>query len=372
MKKTKVKECKSGKSGELAELLNQVPVQSENTDLALGGSTNQLSLQTDSVEQNQLAGISAESNEKSTAESAVDVEAKGKAAYDALFDRWDEQEFEPQDYMIDVPIDSFESMVGYGSLLRQMRESFVRMVAFYKSPEGGKLSTEEARKRAFHACTDKEEAKEKFHTLMRVPLQDLNFVDLDELYSFAPRVAERFWERAKQEGQDEFESGHLAANITFPAGYMKEVWNIARYLGVRESFINDWCPKGGIEVALIDMLAQTYFQWQFWLEQTVKRSQTAERSEHPAYTDWKRRRNVNNQAEGWEEGHWLRPFVSEQQAIEHAVQMADRFHRIFMRTLRQLRDFRRYSPVTINNANQVNIAADGGQQINVSKGPENS
>jgi hypothetical protein len=45
--------------------------------------------------------------------------------------------------------------------------------------------------------------------------------------------------------------------------------------------------------------------------------------------------------------------------------MADRFNRIFMRTLRQLRDLRRYSPVTINNANQINIAADGGQQVNL-------
>jgi hypothetical protein len=36
-----------------------------------------------------------------------------------------------------------------------------------------------------------------------------------------------------------------------------------------------------------------------------------------------------------------------------------------MRTLRQLRDLRRYSPVTINSPQQVNIAADGGQQVNV-------
>jgi hypothetical protein len=51
--------------------------------------------------------------------------------------------------------------------------------------------------------------------------------------------------------------------------------------------------------------------------------------------------------------------------------MADRFNRIYMRTLRQLRDLRRYSPVTINNANQVNIAGNGGQQVNVSNMEEN-
>ena len=38
------------------------------------------------------------------------------------------------------------------------------------------------------------------------------------------------------------------------------------------------------------------------------------------------------------------------------------------RAMRQMRDLRRYSvPVTINNPKQVNIAADGGQQVNVQK-----
>ena len=45
--------------------------------------------------------------------------------------------------------------------------------------------------------------------------------------------------------------------------------------------------------------------------------------------------------------------------------MADRYLRAFQRTLRAMRELRRYSsPVTINNPQQVNIAADGGQQVN--------
>lgn len=191
-----------------------------------------------------------------------------------------------------------------------------------------------------------------------------------ELQEQAPRAAE-FWERAKKEGRNEFESGHLAAHITFPVGYMKGLWNIARYLGVRESFIDDWNPVGGIEVSLIDMLAQTYFQWQFWLEQTVKRSQTREHEEHPEYSKWKAHRKAENKWIGRQEGYWFRPLVSEQEAVEHAAQMADRWNRIFMRTLRQLRDLRRYSPVTINNPSQVNIAADGGKQINVAESDQN-
>ena len=282
-----------------------------------------------------------------------------------LFNQAESDEFTPKDFETFVAVDSLESMVGYSSLIRQMQRAYLRNVAYYRSEAGGCLPIEEARKRSFHKCVDEEEALRAFDTLMSLPVENLNFSDLAQLQSFSPRAAEWIWERAKREGRSEFESGHLAANITFPVGYMKQVWNIARYLGVRESFIDDWQPNGGIEVALIDMMAQTYFQWQFWLEQTVKRSETKERVEHHEYSKWIAQRKAEYKINGWSEGEWSRPYVSEQQALEHAVQMADRFNRIFMRTLRQLRDLRRYSPVTINNPNQVNIAANGGQQVNV-------
>ncbi len=312
-------------------------------------------------------------------ETAIDADAPASEADDnqyqekirqamkILYDRAENEEFTPSDFQKDIPIGSLESCVGYSSLIRQMHNAFVQTVAFYRSERGGSLSVEEARRRAFHPCADEEEAIKELDLMMGLPVQNLNFADLSRLYGFAPRVAEDFWERVKKEGRAEFESGHLAANITFPEGYMKGMWNIARYLGVRESFLDDWNPQGGIEIAMIDMLAQSYFQWQYWLEQTVKRSETREREEHPEYQQWKERKREEHKRKGWSDGYWLRPYVTEQQAIDSAVQMADRFNRMFMRTLRQLRDLRRYSPVTINNPNQVNIAADGGQQVNLNK-----
>ncbi len=283
-----------------------------------------------------------------------------------LFDSWESGAVEAQDFRTEVNANSIEASIGYSSLLRQMHRAFINRVAFYRSEAGGALSPGEARKAAFHPCTNKEEAKKELNMMLSLPLESLSFSDLMQLQSFSPRAAEKFWERAKREGRKEFESGHLAANIAFPVGYMKGVWNIARYLGLRDSFIDDWKPQGGIEIALIDMMAQSYFQWQYWLEQTVKRSETQPRREHPEYEDWQRHRKMAKK-EGWMDGYWLPPTVSERDAVEHAVLMADRFNRIFMRTLRQLRDLRRYAPVTINNPNQVNIAANGGQQVNVNK-----
>ncbi len=346
-------------SGTLGDKLNEVASRTQEAQ--------ETSLQTTEPTATEPKTECVASDSETVIESEEDKQYRKQAseAAKSLFDQYESEEFCPRDFQTEIPVDSLESNVGYTSLLRQMHNAYVRRVAFYRSPEGGSLSIEQARAEAFHACTSREEAEKIFDQMMRLPLDSLNFVDLQELYSYAPRAAEVVWEMTKNEGRREFESGHLAANITFPEGYMKGMWNIARYLGVRESFVDDWKPQGGIEVAMIDMLAQSYFQWQFWLEQTVKRSQTREKEFHPEYSRWLAQRNLELKANGITDGYWNRPYVSEQQAIEHAVQMADRFNRIFMRTLRQLRDLRRYAPVTINNPNQVNIAADGGQQVNI-------
>jgi hypothetical protein len=289
-----------------------------------------------------------------------------------IFNSFDSQEVIPQDYQTPVPIDSIEASVGYGGLIRQMHDAFVKRVAYHKSALGGGLSSEEARAKAFHACGNAEEAIKVFNTMLQLPVSALNFVDLLKLYDYAPRVAERFWERVKLEGRAEFESGHLAANVNFPVSHLRTVWNVARFLGVRQSYIDDWQPKGAIELGLLDMLVQTYFQWQFWLEQAIKRSQTPEREEAPQYTQWKEKHQEEcERAFGYRlEGNWFRPYVSEEQAINHASQMADRWNKAYMRTLRQLTNLRRLSPVIINNPNQVNLATDGGQQVNVANEPE--
>jgi hypothetical protein len=61
------------------------------------------------------------------------------------------------------------------------------------------------------------------------------------------------------------------------------------------------------------------------------------------------------------------PRLTTAEALERAGAMADRFNRIFLRTLGALRDLRRYGPtVVVQNAGQVNV---GGKQINVAGPP---
>lgn len=270
-----------------------------------------------------------------------------------------------------VYADSIESQVGYDSLIRLLGHHFIKQVAYYRSQEGGALSLDEARARAYRKCEDEKQAEELFDLLMSKPVDWVSFGDLSELNSFSRRMAANVWEVIKREARYEFESGHLAASAFEPVDYMKDAWTRARYLGLRESFAAEWQPRGGIELSMIDAMAQAFFQLQYWTEQSVLRSRTEPRTETYEYREWKRYQR-EAKTKSWEHGHWDIPYVREQEAVAHAAAMADRWQRMYFRAVRQLRDWRRYTPqVTINNPQQVNIgeqvnvAADGGQQINI-------
>ena len=180
-------------------------------------------------------------------------------------------------------------------------------------------------------------------------------------------MAQNLWEMIKREAAREFESGHRAAEAFEPADYMTDAWNRASYLGLRESMIEEWQPKGGIELTMIDAVAQAWLMLQHWTEESVRRAKTRPREENHQFREWKKWQKEAS-AKQWDDGYWDIPYVYEQNAIEHAAQMADRWQKMYLRAIRSLRDWRRYVPnLTINNANQVNIASDGGQQINVAK-----
>ena len=153
------------------------------------------------------------------------------------------------------------------------------------------------------------------------------------------------WERIKEEARGQLERGHDAAK----AIHLSETpWQKAQFYAIRQSFIEEWNPRGGVEQRLIDTLAQSYVAWQYWLDllhhRTLMQASKEER---------KRKRDAR----------WTPPTLDEAEAEEQAATMADRFHRMFIRTLRALRDLRRYTPkVTIQNQGQVNIG--GTQQVN--------
>jgi hypothetical protein len=156
------------------------------------------------------------------------------------------------------------------------------------------------------------------------------------------------WLRVQDHAFDELESGMRAAEVTGHTAPLER----ARFLAVRDKFAEEWQPRGGIEAALVDMLAQCFSLYLYWMEISHKR---AVENVDAMRTELKR----------FEDSAWKNPYQSAADAIEQAHRMVDRYNRIFLRTLRQMRDLRRYAPpVIVNNGGQVNFA---NQQMNVAQ-----
>jgi len=254
--------------------------------------------------------------------------------------------------------------LDHGSVLREMQNARGEMIRFYMSEQGGNLSAEEAR---IQVDTYLEDVDEAVSRLLSQPIDMADWYGLEKLHAQSPALAKTVWRLIKDEARNEFESGHRAAKVFEPVHWLREAWRRAQYMAIRESFIEQWKPQGGIDLAMIDILTQSFYLYLYWNEVSVTRTETEVRAYPPA---WIKERAYRDQQFPRDRGHgyWNPPYAHEQEAVEHAAQMADRYQRVFQRTLRAMRDLRRFStPVTINNPQQVNIAADGGQQINAVK-----
>lgn len=226
-----------------------------------------------------------------------------------------------------------------GSLLRVFRREFRRFAHYLMSDRGGKHSLEDACRMASHRY-DAKGAVELMEELLNTPVESVDFSRLKDLWECSPEEAERYFMLAKSEAQREFASGHLAAEVFEPVDWMNSVWHRARFIAIRDTFLHEYKPKGGIEYALIDTLTQAYFMQQYWMETAVKRTRTDPVRLTYEYAEWRNYRNEAAREKKFERGWWDIPLISEQAAVENATQMADTFSRLFQRTLRQLNSHR--------------------------------
>jgi hypothetical protein len=176
--------------------------------------------------------------------------------------------------------------------------------------------------------------------LLKRDFESVSFSDLSRLWECSPEEAERYFELTKHEAQKEFCAGHLAAKVFEPADWLGSVWLRAQFLAVRDSFILEYNPDGGIEFALIDLLAMSFFVQNYWAEMSVKRTMTSPRRESQEFVEWNGYRSDEAKRRRFDDGQWVVPWVSEEHALRTATEMFDHFSRLFQRTLRQLNNHR--------------------------------
>lgn len=209
-------------------------------------------------------------------------------------------------------------------LARLASAAYQRFIGYYRQ-EGG-MSAEEADALA----------RAPLRTTADAPSYEVGWYALNGLLDADPELAIAIWQRVKRDAAGYVDQGyHISDALQFDTPWLK-----AQFVSIRQGFYEEWEPRGGVERALLDTLAAAYCAQTYWLAQTQQRATT-----DPIDPDLKRRKD----------GFWCAPRLSAAEAIDQAAQMADRFNRLMMRTLRALRDLRRFT-VVINNPQQVNVA----------------
>ena len=222
-----------------------------------------------------------------------------------------------------------------GSLAREMGRTYLQTVRFFRTQLGRSLDEADRDARALLA--------HRAEQVLEAPPEQVSWLGLGQLMEHDPEQGEAVWEGIKAAARDELDSGHRAAAALEFNG---EPWHRAQFLAVRQAFRDEWQPQGGVEDSLIDVLAQAHSAYLGWLSVLhVRTTVDVARTSRTTRTHQ----------------HWEPPRIEEAAAVEQASAMVDRFNKLFLRTLRALRDLRRYGPVIVQNPQQVNI---GTQQLN--------
>lgn len=280
-------------------------------------------------------------------------------------------------------------------VMREMWRSHVHQVEFLMSSEGGHMSMDAAYKLAsgdwsyriedgvitLIENTESREEKssdELIHSLSW-NVDNLSWYQMDHLFRKNPDCAQQVWDELKDQAVVDFESGHFAAQLFEQAEWQKNVWKRAHFAAIFQMMIESYEPQNAVELQMVEMAAVEYFLWRHWIEVHVRRATTEPRRESYDYKEWAEKNaeartyyggqtHTRKRQSHWTDGFWDIPYQSEADALEQALEMADRCRRAYLATVRSLRDWRRYNPsVIVQNAEQVNIAADGATQTNVQK-----
>lgn len=231
------------------------------------------------------------------------------------------------------------------TLSRRFADSLERFAKFYEDEYN--LSRKDAVKRSheFDPASFAERIK-------NAPSDQISWFDLAHLAEHSRDAWKEQWELIKADAKAEIESGHRAADVV-STGFDFGPLSHARFLAVRDALRCEWQPLSGSESFLIDSLAQIQIGWEMWLGRHLMRAQMESYSVNEA----ERRTESRHGGRYWPER------IEEKESLELSANMADRFNKMYIRTLRTLRDLKRMSPqVVVQNAAQINV---GQQQLNV-------
>lgn len=234
----------------------------------------------------------------------------------------------------------------------QMAATYKRRVGYYKKCLLSIPETDPYRERFAPDKIDAMAREGSTDSVLAGRADEITWSDLQAAMEHDPDEAAIIWQTLKRMSRENLACGEYASHgvLANQAPFRRATFSV-----ILDAFMKAWQPRNAIEQALVETLVQAQISFNSWLGAATAAT------EHAGYAA----EAIESKARQHES--WNPPRLTSLETIESAMMMADRFNRLFLRTLRQMRDLRRYSlPVTINNPSQVNIN-EGGQQVNAMK-----
>lgn len=199
--------------------------------------------------------------------------------------------------------------------------------------------------------------------------QHTSYQDLAILENADPELAEARWQQLRAEARRQIDGGHWAGRAVEDG--RSGPYQRALFLEVRAGLAAEWQPRGMQEQLLVDAIAQATvlknaWQWKAmnYLDAPDPFPRLDELPAEPETPPQRYRRETEEELRQKLEAA-LPPRLTQREAADWALGLVERYDRLIQRSLRALRDLRRYGgPVIVQNApgGQVNI---GEKQVNV-------
>lgn len=235
-----------------------------------------------------------------------------------------------------APDDSCDPKQNELELLgRQMSAAFGRAVAYQVRHMHQSLS--EAEQSVLAPADDKNAQR-----IMSLPAERVHYMDMVKLQAKDPALAAQRWQSVRQRAKEFIRNGENQAHALSPSDE-ESVWQLAKFMAVRESLAEGCEPRNGIEAELLNQMAQYHLQIMYWTRILN------ERATRDVIVEIGIRKKLRP------------PEMSQAQMIAQAAEMVERFQRLFTRAHRAFQESRKRMPITVQNAGQINVAE---QQVN--------
>src|SRR5262249_10015072 len=178
------------------------------------------------------------------------------------------------------------------ALARELSAAYKQRVLRIKAEQG--LPVEEAVAKADEPCSTW-----RLWQIKNGDPETITWADLQELVGQTGWQAADLWEYLKRDACAAFRDGHWAAATL--EGSDSRPWQRALFLAMWEELTEGWQPRNGVERQLIDLMAQAQMAQYIWQQRL---------------SSW--------------------AAMNAEDAAEQAGAMVERYHRMFLRTLRAL------------------------------------